>query len=44
MIHASTQNVDLRQRMRLSTDIRYQRIRDEIDVRWQNHWSLEDML
>ncbi len=31
-------------RMRLSTDIRYQRIRDEIDARWQNHWTLDDML
>jgi ectoine hydroxylase-related dioxygenase (phytanoyl-CoA dioxygenase family) len=44
MIHASTQNVDPQRRMRLSTDIRYQRIREEIDVRWQNHWSLDDML
>ena len=44
MIHASTQNFDPQNRMRLSTDIRYQRIRDEIDARWQNHWSLDDML
>jgi ectoine hydroxylase-related dioxygenase (phytanoyl-CoA dioxygenase family) len=43
MIHASTMNVDER-RMRLSIDIRYQLVRDEIDVRWQNHWSLDDML
>jgi len=44
MIHAATQNVSSENRMRLSTDIRYQRIRDEIDARWQNHWSLDDML
>jgi ectoine hydroxylase-related dioxygenase (phytanoyl-CoA dioxygenase family) len=44
MIHAATQNVSRENRMRLSTDIRYQRIRDEIDVRWQNHWTLDDML
>jgi len=30
--------------MRLSADIRYQLVRDEIDVRWANHWSLDDML
>jgi hypothetical protein len=44
MIHAATQNNSSDNRMRLSTDIRYQRIRDEIDVRWQNHWTLDDML
>ena len=44
MVHASTMNVDPQQRIRLSTDIRYQRVRDEIDVRWNNHWSMEDML
>jgi ectoine hydroxylase-related dioxygenase (phytanoyl-CoA dioxygenase family) len=43
-IHAATQNTSRENRMRLSTDIRYQRIRDEIDPRWQNHWSLDDML
>ncbi len=43
-IHASTMNVDPANRLRLSTDIRYQRVRDEIDVRWNNHWSLDDML
>lgn len=43
MIHASTMNVD-DARMRLSIDIRYQLVKDEIDVRWQNHWSLDDML
>jgi ectoine hydroxylase-related dioxygenase (phytanoyl-CoA dioxygenase family) len=44
MIHAATDNMDEHGRMRLSTDIRYQNVRDEIDARWQNHWSLEDML
>ncbi len=43
-IHASTVNLDANNHMRLSTDIRYQRVRDEIDVRWANHWSLDDML
>jgi ectoine hydroxylase-related dioxygenase (phytanoyl-CoA dioxygenase family) len=44
MVHASTMNFDAGNRIRLSTDIRYQRVRDEIDVRWNNHWSFEDML
>jgi ectoine hydroxylase-related dioxygenase (phytanoyl-CoA dioxygenase family) len=44
MIHAATQNVDPKGRIRLSTDIRYQNVRDEIDARWNNHWSLGDML
>jgi ectoine hydroxylase-related dioxygenase (phytanoyl-CoA dioxygenase family) len=44
MVHAATMNTDPAGRMRLSTDIRYQRVRDEIDVRWSNHWSLDDML
>lgn len=44
MVHAATTNQDALGRIRLSTDIRYQRVRDEIDVRWSNHWSLEDML
>ncbi|MDZ4768490.1 MAG: phytanoyl-CoA dioxygenase family protein [Chloroflexota bacterium] len=44
MIHASTMNEDAGGRMRLSADIRYQLVRDEIDVRWANHWSLDDML
>ncbi len=44
MIHAATQNNSSENRLRLSTDIRYQRIRDEIDARWQNHWTLDDML
>lgn len=44
MIHASTTNVDPENRIRLSTDIRYQNVRDEIDARWGDHWSLGDML
>ena len=44
MIHAATANDDPQGRIRLSTDIRYQNVRDEIDVRWANHWSLDDML
>ena len=44
MIHAATCNDDPGGRLRLSTDIRYQNVRDEIDARWANHWSLDDML
>ncbi len=44
MIHASTTNQDGQQRLRLSTDIRYQNVEDEIDARWNNHWTLGDML
>jgi ectoine hydroxylase-related dioxygenase (phytanoyl-CoA dioxygenase family) len=44
MVHASTMNVSEEGRIRLSTDIRYQRVQDEIDARWQNHWTLDDML
>jgi ectoine hydroxylase-related dioxygenase (phytanoyl-CoA dioxygenase family) len=44
MIHAATTNQDPVRRIRLSTDIRYQRLSDEIDVRWTNHWTLDDML
>jgi ectoine hydroxylase-related dioxygenase (phytanoyl-CoA dioxygenase family) len=44
MIHASTTNVDPRNRIRLSTDIRFQNVGDEIDARWSSHWSLNDML
>jgi ectoine hydroxylase-related dioxygenase (phytanoyl-CoA dioxygenase family) len=38
MIHASTMNENPEGRMRLSTDIRFQRASDEIDPRWQTHW------
>lgn len=44
MIHASTTNQSLDGRIRLSTDIRFQNVDDEIDARWGNHWSLDDML
>ena len=44
MIHASLDNTDAKGRIRLSTDIRYQNVRDEIDARWGEHWSLGDML
>ena len=43
-IHASLDNTDPEGRIRLSTDIRYQNVRDEIDARWGEHWSLGDML
>ncbi len=38
MIHASTVNENPEGRMRLSTDIRFQRASDAIDPRWQTHW------
>ena len=44
MVHASTDNVDSRRIVRLSTDIRYQRIGDPIDWRWQNDWHPDDGL
>jgi hypothetical protein len=44
MIHAATTKQNPHGCMRLSTDIRYQRLRDEIDLRWQNHWSFDDRL
>ncbi|AZI44066.1 dehydrogenase [Deinococcus psychrotolerans] len=43
MIHAATANTDPC-RLRLSTDIRYQNVSDEIDARWTQHWTLDDML
>jgi ectoine hydroxylase-related dioxygenase (phytanoyl-CoA dioxygenase family) len=42
MIHAATENRDAGGRMRLSTDIRYQLIADEIDSRWTHDWSPDD--
>ena len=44
IVHASTDNVDPDRRIRLSTDIRYQRVSDPIDWRWQEHWSDDDGL
>jgi ectoine hydroxylase-related dioxygenase (phytanoyl-CoA dioxygenase family) len=44
MIHAATNNASPLGRIRLSTDIRFQSVDEEIDARWSNHWSLDDML
>jgi ectoine hydroxylase-related dioxygenase (phytanoyl-CoA dioxygenase family) len=44
LIHAALDNVDDRGRMRLSTDIRYQRLTEPIDWRWQEHWHDRDGL
>ena len=44
MVHASTMNTDPQGRMRLSTDIRYQRVDEAIDERWQQHWRPDDGL
>jgi hypothetical protein len=44
MIHAATQNHDPQERMRLSTDIRFQRAGDLIDPRWTHHWVSDDNL
>ncbi len=44
MIHAATQNHDPLNRMRLSTDIRYQRVDDPIDQRWAKNWVPGDNL
>ncbi|MCW3818907.1 hypothetical protein ONA91_31155 [Micromonospora sp. DR5-3] len=38
IIHAALDNIDPQGRMRLSTDIRYQRADQPIDWRWQDHW------
>ena len=44
MIHASTTNQDSQGRIRLSTDIRFQNVVDEIDSRWNDYWTLDDKL
>lgn len=44
MIHAATRNRDPLERMRLSTDIRFQLADDLIDQRWANHWVPDDNL
>ena len=44
MIHAATQNHDHLHRVRLSTDIRYQRADDAADPRWAKHWVPNDDL
>jgi ectoine hydroxylase-related dioxygenase (phytanoyl-CoA dioxygenase family) len=42
MIHAATENRDPAGRMRLSTDIRYQLVSDQIDARWAQDWAPDD--
>jgi ectoine hydroxylase-related dioxygenase (phytanoyl-CoA dioxygenase family) len=42
MIHAATENRDPLNRLRLSTDIRYQLVADEIDARWSHDWAPDD--
>jgi hypothetical protein len=44
IIHAALDNVNPDGLIRLSTDIRYQRLSDPIDWRWQNHWHDADGL
>ena len=44
MVHAATVNEDAGNRMRLSTDIRYQLVTDAIDGRWGRDWSPDDGL
>ena len=42
MIHAATENQATDGRMRLSTDIRYQLVADDIDPRWTHDWAPDD--
>ena len=44
IVHAALDNVDPDRVTRLSTDIRYQRVSDQIDARWQNDWNDRDGL
>ena len=44
LIHASTNNESKKNRIRLSTDIRFQNVNDQIDKRWSNHWHEDDNL
>lgn len=44
MIHAATSNSDPHGRMRLSADIRYQLVNEEIDERWSQDWHPDDNL
>lgn len=44
MVHAALDNVDANGFSRLTTDIRYQRVSDRIDARWQQHWHDQDGL
>ncbi|MBA8794767.1 hypothetical protein FHX74_002386 [Friedmanniella endophytica] len=43
-VHAALDNVDRDGRLRLSTDIRYQRADEPIDQRWQHDWHDRDGL
>jgi Phytanoyl-CoA dioxygenase (PhyH) len=42
-VHASTDNADSAEVMRLSTDIRYQRAAEPIDWRWRDDWYHDDI-
>jgi ectoine hydroxylase-related dioxygenase (phytanoyl-CoA dioxygenase family) len=44
IVHAALDVTDAQNHMRLSTDIRYQRVQDPIDARWQHHWRDDDGL
>jgi hypothetical protein len=44
MIHAASLNQSSEQRIRASTDIRYQLVKEKIDERWANDWTLGDKL
>jgi len=44
IIHASTVNTDAQRRMRLSTDVRYQLMREKIDQRWAHDYYVGDRL
>jgi hypothetical protein len=44
IVHASLDNTSSNDRLRLSTDIRYQRAGDAIDWRWQHDWRDDDGL
>lgn len=44
MIHAAPTNQSSENRMRLSTDIRYQLVNEKIDQRWNQRWSNTDNL
>lgn len=44
IVHAALDNMDRGGTMRLSTDIRYQRLSEPIDWRWQEHWNYDDGL
>ncbi|WP_458108467.1 hypothetical protein M1D51_02920 [Arthrobacter sp. R3-55] len=43
-VHAALDNIDSHGTMRLSTDIRYQRLSEPVDWRCQEHWNYDDGL